>query len=127
MKHPGQQVAEGDGREPSGAGLDCRMDAVVDEAVRQDPRWSGEFPQRRGRIGGDFALQALPELRVSVVPEAADGRHRSAQVPRRESVGEIVLGCRLPCHRPGLVTPVASQPARLVDGHLVQVAIGGDG
>ena len=45
---------------------------------------------------------------------------------RREGVGEIVLGCRFPCHCPGLVTPAPSQPAGLVDGHLVQAAIGGD-
>jgi hypothetical protein len=102
------------------------MGAVVQEAIREHPRRSGEFSERRDGVGGDFALQALPELGVTVMPEVADGRDRSPQVPRREGIGEIVLGCCLPAHRPGLVTPATPQPAGLVQGHLVQPAIGED-
>ena len=43
VKHPGQQVAQGEGRKSAGAGLDRRMGAVIQETARENSRRSGEF------------------------------------------------------------------------------------
>src|SRR6185437_15837093 len=43
VKHPGQQVAEGDGRIPSRAGFDRRVGAVVKKVVRENSGRSGEL------------------------------------------------------------------------------------
>jgi hypothetical protein len=61
-----------------------------------------------------------------MMPEVADGRDRSPQVTRREGIGEVMLGRRLLGHWPGLVIPATAQSAGLVQGHLVQAAIGPD-
>ena len=93
------------------------------KAIREHSRRLGEFSQRCSGVGGNLALQALPELRVAVMLETADGRDRSAKVPCCEGVGYIVLGCCFPCHRRGLLAPVLSQPVGDIEGHFVKTAI----